>query len=74
MTVRPEVWLDLIAAQIEPPEISKLTYGARLKTMKGRLENLLIVHYQISGDAVERLLKVLATVLEKVPLDQSPEA
>lgn len=59
------VWLDLEAAQIEPPEFAKLTYAAGLKTMKGRLENRLIVHYQISEDAVERLLSVFVAVLGK---------
>lgn len=68
------VWLDLDAARPEPPEFAKMTYGAGLKTMKGRLENRLIVHYQISEDAVERLLRVFVTVLGKAHPDRSPEA
>jgi threonine aldolase len=62
------IWLDLEAAGIEPPVFAKMTNDAGLKTMKGRLENRLIVHYQISQDAVNTLLQVFHLVLDEKAL------
>ncbi|KAI0129922.1 pyridoxal phosphate-dependent transferase [Xylariales sp. AK1849] len=59
------IWLDLEAAGIEAPIFAQLTHAAGLKTMRGRLENRLIVHYQISDEAVNTLIQVFHSVFNK---------
>ncbi|KAK6208483.1 hypothetical protein LQW54_006829 [Pestalotiopsis sp. IQ-011] len=59
------VWLDLEAAGIYPPAFAKMTHDAGLKTMKGRLENRLIVHYQISQDAVNTLVQLFYLIMDE---------
>jgi len=54
------VWLDLPAAGISTHDFIALGEKAGLRFMGGRL----VVHYQISDEAVQRLAKVFGTILQ----------
>lgn len=57
------IWLDLDAANIDRQEFGRLAEEMGLKTMQGRLEGRLVVHYQISSDAVTKLFQLFRVVL-----------
>jgi len=57
------IWLDLAASGIEKPYFAQVAQEAGLKTMKGRLEDRLVVHYQICQEAVDALIGVFRLVL-----------
>ncbi|KAI9666272.1 MAG: putative low-specificity L-threonine aldolase 1 [Bathelium mastoideum] len=59
------IWLDLDAAGIDKPYFAKVAKDHGLKTMQGRLEDRLVVHYQISQEAVDILINVFRFVLKK---------
>jgi threonine aldolase len=59
------IWLDLDAAGIEKPYFAKVAKEMGVKTMEGRLEDRLVVHYQICRDAVDIIFSVFRVVLQK---------
>jgi threonine aldolase len=59
------IWLDLEAAGIDKPYFAKVAQEMGLKTMQGRLEDRLVVHYQICQEAVDILIHVFRFVLKK---------
>lgn len=54
------VWLDLAREGVTAPEFAKLASAEGLRALSGRL----VVHYQISDEAVERLGRVMDAVLK----------
>ncbi|PNS18118.1 hypothetical protein CAC42_3563 [Sphaceloma murrayae] len=63
------VWFDLEAAGISVEDFVRLGEKAGLRLLGGRL----VVHYQISDEAVERLEKVMRAVLKGEHLDGKVE-
>ena len=59
------IWLDLEAAGIDRAEFGKLAEEAGIKTMQGRLEGRLVLHYQICEEAVQRLFGLFRQVLKQ---------
>lgn len=55
------VWIDLKKAGIEPQRLRDLAKEKRIKLTRGRI----VVHYQISDEAVSRLEDVLTTVMQR---------
>jgi len=69
------IWLDLEASGIQKPDFAQMACEAGLKTMKGRLEDRLVVHYQICEEAVSALIAVFRSVLgAKRGLEQNGSA
>jgi threonine aldolase len=58
------VWLDLEAAGCRPDEFVELAKEEGLKVLGGRL----VVHYQISDDAITRLEKLMDRLLQHRPV------
>jgi threonine aldolase len=58
------IWLDLEAAGIDKPSFAEVAHKMGLKTMQGRLEDRLVVHYQICQEAVDILIRVFCFVLK----------
>ena len=58
------VWLDLEAAGCRPDEFVELAKEEGLKMLGGRL----VVHYQISDDAITRLEKLMDRLLQHRPV------
>ena len=59
------IWLDLDDAGINKPHFAKVAKEMGVKTMEGRLEDRLVVHYQICREAVDIIIKVFRAVLQK---------
>ncbi|OAA65589.1 threonine aldolase [Niveomyces insectorum RCEF 264] len=59
------IWLDLDAAGVEKTYFAKLAREMGVKTMEGRLEDRLVVHYQICQDAVDIITNLFRVVLQK---------
>ncbi|KAJ5266743.1 l-allo-threonine aldolase [Penicillium angulare] len=57
------IWLDLDAAGIDKEDFADLAEKAGVKTMRGRLQGRLIVHYQICDHALEALADLFTTIL-----------
>ncbi|RAH75451.1 l-allo-threonine aldolase [Aspergillus aculeatinus CBS 121060] len=58
------IWLDLEAAGIDKEHFADLAENAGVKTMRGRLQGRLIIHYQICDRALEALANLFAEILK----------
>lgn len=58
------VWLDLEAAGINEERFADLAQNAGVKTMRGRLQGRLIIHYQICDHALHVLADLFRSLLE----------
>ncbi|OJJ95224.1 hypothetical protein ASPACDRAFT_47970 [Aspergillus aculeatus ATCC 16872] len=58
------IWLDLEAAGIDKERFADLAENAGVKTMRGRLQGRLIIHYQICDRALEALANLFAEILK----------
>ena len=63
------VWLDLEAAGIDGVAFSELGKSKGLKLLRGRL----VVHYQISDEAVSRLEEIMKEMLQKKATNGLPQ-
>ncbi|PYH80520.1 l-allo-threonine aldolase [Aspergillus uvarum CBS 121591] len=58
------IWLDLEAAGIDKEHFADMAENAGVKTMRGRLQGRLIIHYQICDRALEALANLFAEILK----------
>jgi len=58
------VWLDLDAAGIDKERFADLAQNAGVKTMHGRLQGRLIIHYQICDHALHVLADLFISLLK----------
>ncbi|XXH01232.1 hypothetical protein Hte_007586 [Hypoxylon texense] len=59
------IWLDLEAVGISGDQFADMAEKVGLKTFRGRLQDRLVVHYQICDEAVELLILLFGEILEK---------
>ncbi|KAI0910974.1 pyridoxal phosphate-dependent transferase [Ustulina deusta] len=60
------IWLDLETAGIDKERFADLAEQRGLKTMRGRLQGRLVIHYQICDEALARMTALFGNILETV--------